>query len=130
MFSDNILKKEDDHHRIGITQSRIIDSFCSDVMFAISNRYFLTLKVVALGLGLHSKTGMKSPIELLHRLGHCISYDQVNHRETIQTELVQQYSLSLQLPLIPCNPESKVSTIFWLDNLDRNRDNYWNSIPC
>ena len=38
-----------------------------------------------------------------------------------QAKLLQQYnSISLQLPLIPCNPESKASTIFWRDNLDRN----------
>ena len=90
-------------------------------MFAISDGKFLTQKVVSLGLGLHNRTGMKSPIELLYKLGHCISYDQVNLIETAQAELVQNYkSQSLQLPLIPCTPESKVSTIFWWDNLDRN----------
>ena len=115
MFYDKIVKSEDNHHRIGITRSRIMDSFCSDVMFAVSNRKFLTLKMVAFRFGLHSKTGMKSSIELLHRLGHCISYDQVNLIETAQAELVQQYnSISLQLPLVPCNPENKVSTIFYV----------------
>ena len=78
-------------------------------MYALSNGTFLTIKHASLGLGLHSATGQKLPITLLHRIAHCISYNQVNLIETAQAELVQKYyDLSLSLLLQPVNKGSKV----------------------
>ena len=52
---------------------RIIESFCADILYTISNGRYTTLKHTSLGLGIHSMTGMKTPITFLHRLGHSIS---------------------------------------------------------
>ena len=72
------------------TYTRFIDSFSSDIMFAISNGKYATLKHTSLGLGLHSMTGMKSPMNILHCLGHSISYDMVCWLETAQVEVSQK----------------------------------------
>ena len=60
-------------------------------------------------LDLHSASGQKLPITLLHRVGHCISYDQVNLIETAQAELVQHYqNMAVSLPLQPATKDCKV----------------------
>ena len=95
------------------TVNRYIDSFCSDIMYAVSKGKFLTYKHVAMALALHSATGQKLPITLLHRVGHCVSYDQINLIETVQAELVQPFrDLALDLPLQPANEDCKVRLQF------------------
>ena len=69
------------------TYTRFVDSFSSDIMLAISNGKYTSLKHTSLRLGLHSMTGMKNPINILHRLGHSILYDMVCRIETVQAEL-------------------------------------------
>ena len=59
-------------------------------MFAISNGKYATLKHTSLGLGLLSMIGMKNPINILHCLGHSLSYDMVCQIETVQVELSQE----------------------------------------
>ena len=55
-----------------------------------------------MGLGLHSMIDMKNPINVLHRLGHSISYDMVCWIETAQAELLQELlKISNMLPLKP-----------------------------
>ena len=77
---------------------RIIESFCADILYTIS-----------LGLGIHSMTGMKTPITFLHRLGHSISYDMVCKIETAQAELAQHLlQTSTRLPLQPAYEGGKV----------------------
>eukprot|EP00794_Sanderia_malayensis_P013273 gene13273-14641_t len=103
------------------SMGRLIDSFCQDVLYAVSKGDFLTYKHASLGLGLHSLTGQKLPLVMLSRLGHSISYDKICEIEMAQAELVQQLlSMSLNLPLIPADKTQKVTTTFWWDNFDRN----------
>ena len=91
---------------------RIVDSLCADILYNISNGKFITLKHTSVGLGLHSLTGMKTPITQLHRLGHSISYDMICRIETGQAELAQQQlKTSTILPLQPINQEAQVSEI-------------------
>ena len=60
-------------------------------------------------LDLHSASGQKLPITLLHRVGHCISYDQVNLIETAQAELVQHYqNMAVSLLLQTSSNDCKV----------------------
>ena len=109
LFFRYLLNSEDNHHKTSDKNSRLILSFCSDVMYALSNGEYLTLKHAALALGLHSLTGKKCPIDFVSRMGHCINYNQVRLIETAQAELVQHFhSLSLELPLIPAGKDCKV----------------------
>ena len=81
----------------------------------------MTLKHASVVLGLHSLTRQKLPLQVLSRLGHCMTYYQICEVETAQAELVQHLkSLSLPLPICPIDEESKVLTTFWWDNFDRN----------
>ena len=121
LYYENLLSPASVHHGTSLTAERLIDSFTQDIMYAVSKREFLTLKHASVGLGLHSLTGQKLPLQVLSRLGHCMTYDQICEVETAQAELVQHLkSLSLPLPICPIDEESKVLTTFWWDNFDRN----------
>ena len=59
-------------------------------MFAISNGKYATLKHTSLGLGLLNMIGTRNPINILHCLGHSLSYDMVCQIEKVQVELSQE----------------------------------------
>ncbi|CAB3984611.1 Hypothetical predicted protein [Paramuricea clavata] len=121
LFFKELLSFKGSHHVTAERVDRLTDSFCQDVIHAVSKGKFLTPKHASLGLDLHSMTGQKLPITILARLGHCITYDAINEIETAQAELVEHFqSMGLNLPLQPAAIGSKVSTIFWWDNFDRN----------
>ena len=121
LFYENLLSPVSVHHGTSLTAERLIDSFSQDIIYAVSKGEFLTLKHASVGLGLHSLTGQKLPLQFLSWLGHSMTYDQICEVETAQAELVQHLkSLSLPLPICPIDLESKVLTTFWWDNFDRD----------
>ena len=79
------------------TYTRFVDSFSSDIMFAISNGKYTTLKHSSLGLGLLSMIGMKNPINILHCLGHSLSCDMVCRIET--------YNILKTMNMLPLKPD-------------------------
>lgn len=110
-------------HSVGEEVRRHVDSLSQDIIYGISKRKFLTGKHVLLGCGLHSLTGLKKPINILARLGHCCSYNKVQEIETAQAELAQKMiSLQHPLPLIPVDHAGKAPTIFWWDNFDCKKE--------
>ena len=56
-------------------------SICQDIM-NLSRRKLCTPKAFSLGLTIKHLTGSKEVITLLHRLGHCVSYDSILGYET------------------------------------------------
>lgn len=79
-------------------------------MYSASKGNFLTSKYCAVGLGLHSLTGLKQPIVCLSRLGHSNGYDNVEEIETKQAELTRKLKEeSLTLPLVPKYEQAKIS---------------------
>lgn len=70
----------------------------------------MTLKHTSIGLGLHSLTGQKLPFNILARLGHSISCDEISEIETVQAELVEwSKDMDLTLPLQPVAQGNRVS---------------------
>ena len=97
----NLLCDDYNHHKTS-EELKIAWIILVDIMYAASKGKFLTFKHVARALGLHSATGQKLSITLQHRVGHCISYDQMNLIETAQTELVPHYqNMAVSFPLQP-----------------------------
>ena len=89
LFYENLLSPASVHHGTSLTAEHLIDSFSQDIMYAVSKGELLTLKHASVGLGLHSITGQKLPLQVLSRLGHSMTYDQICEVETAQAELVQ-----------------------------------------
>lgn len=102
------------HHVTAERVDRLTDSYCQDIIHAVSKGKFLTPKHASVGLGLHSMTGQKLPITILARLGHSITYDAINEIETAQAELVEHFqSMGLHLPRQPVAHGSKVSIFYF-----------------
>ena len=109
LFFKVLLSAPEAYHTESETASRLSDSFSQDIIYAVSRGTLITLKHACIGLGLHSLTGQKLPLVVLSRFGHCINYDKICKIETAQAELVQHFeSMSLGLPLLPADSESKV----------------------
>ena len=117
------------HHSPGDDVQRYVDSFAQDLVHAVSRGSFLTEKHVLLGTGLHSLTGLKKPMQILGRFGHCCNYDKIRLIETAQAELAQHLrSLENPLPLLPADDGDHVLTFFWWDNFDAKKENMQGSI--
>ena len=111
-----------------LTSSNIIKSksMVSDAIHNITEGRVLTAKHVSLGQGIHSITGQKVLVQVVNKLGHCITYDKVMDAETTQAQIAAEAITSNDqraLPLKPVNDTAKVRTAFWADNLDKNTDN-------
>ena len=57
IFYSDLLKPCHINSKVSNKREQLVQSFCSDVMFAVSNGKFVMSKQAALGLGLHYITG-------------------------------------------------------------------------
>ena len=101
--------------------SRVIESLAQDIAFAVMKRKVLQRKQFLLALGLHSLTGGRKVIDIIHKLGHYMSYNLTSEIETAQAEssLLAATQTTLH-PLVPATPSNTVFTHFWADNFDMN----------
>ena len=98
---------------------RFINSFSADIISAVSPGKIMTAKQFLLALGLHNITGQRKAIDILNRLGHCITYNATCEIETALAEKAQKMSLSgATLPLSAVDNNSYVLIVFWVDNFD------------
>ena len=98
---------------------RLVNSFTQDMTSAVSRGKKIQYKQLILGQGLHNLTGSRKVINILHKLGHCISYNTVCEIETAQAECALEAPKSNNiLALKPILPDQTVFTHFWVDNFD------------
>lgn len=83
-FFTSVLKPES--HTLSDSVKRLVTSYSSVLITAVSAGKVITLKQFLLGVGLHNITGLKAPIRILTHLGHCIGYSLVCEIETSQAE--------------------------------------------
>ena len=84
----------------------------------------ITAKHFLLALGLHNITGQRKIIEILNKLGHCLSYSLTCDIETAQAKVAQLNAESSSiLPVTPETEQDTVLTFFWVDSFDINVDN-------
>lgn len=93
-------------------------SISQDIAYAVSKRKKLTPKHLGLGLAIHQATRSKSLIELIHRAGHCASYDQVRRLDTtIATQNLKHFEDHNNTP-IPSNLTFNKFCQYAADNID------------
>lgn len=68
-----------------------IESISEDIVYAVTNSRKKPAKNMQLGLALKSMTGSRKVIELICKLGHCVSYSTV---ESLETELTYSATAS------------------------------------
>ena len=97
----------------------LVNSFTQDMTSAVSRGKKIQYKQLILGQGLHNLTGSRKVINILHKLGHCISYNTVCEIETAQAECALEAPKSNNiLALKPILLDQTVFTHFWVDNFD------------
>ena len=116
-------------HAVGETVKRAVESMTDDVIHSVSNGSILTLKHTLVGCGIHSLSGSRLPIDILHKLNNSCTYDRIREIGTAQAELAQEFAKgNFPLPLIPKDDSSKVLVHFWWDNFDSLKENKDGSI--
>jgi hypothetical protein len=96
-----------------LNAQRLEESYAADLVHGVTRGKVMTAKHFLIGLGLHSITGQKKPIQLLSRLGHSIDYNMVCEIETAHAQANQKVSETYgTLPLSPATEEHAVLTFF------------------
>lgn len=114
----NILFKNDSRNSPNI--DRQIQSYAYDLVHGVTRGNVIQKKHYLLALGFHHFTGSRLIVDILNKLGHCMSYNNTCDIETAQAELaikVSQEKTNI-LPLQPKSLYDIVLTHFWVDNFD------------
>ena len=98
--------------------TRLTKSIGQDIIYASSRGRIKTIKHLQLGLFTKRKTGSKLLISCLNRLGHCLSYDEINNVETSFAD--QQAHRQLHRDFVPNNVQPSEFITFVYDNCDHN----------
>jgi len=123
LFLRELLKLNDKRGDLSVTNNRLVESFANDFVYGVTGGKILQQKHFLLGVGLHNLTGSRKIVDIIHKLGHCISYDLTCEIETAQAEIVLKESKENNiLPLQPASPCDSVLTHYWVDNFDVNID--------
>ena len=85
-------------------------------MHRLSNPF--ATKQFLLALGLCNITGQRKVVEIVSKLGHCLTYNTTCEAETAFAVKAQQLLSNSFLPLRPINEYDCVLTVFWVDNFD------------
>lgn len=113
------LFRHKEYNYITAVQKRWIDSFAYDLTYGITNGQTMQLKHFLLAIGLHDLTGSRKVVDIVHNLGHCISYNTTCEIKTaIAENVLEQANKSDILPLKPLSEECITPTFFWVDNFD------------
>ena len=116
--------------RLKKRKKKIISSISQDIIYNCLNGKYRCSKHAIFGWCVKRKTGSRSMIEWLNRMGHSISYDEINFMETslalqaIENDSVQTYVPSTLVPQLfltfvwdnnDINPETLtgISSIFF-----------------
>lgn len=95
---------------------RQVNSICEDVVYSVHNGKIKTSKHIMLGMTLKSLTSSRKIIDIIHRYGHCISYQGIEELETEATYTsIQKSSLCPET----IRKSGHLSTGVAYDNFDR-----------
>ena len=101
-------------HRI----KTLMDSFSHDIIYAVSCGQIKPPKQVLLSYGIKSLTGNVELIQVLNRLGHGVSYTQLEENDTALC--LQKMASNLNATtILPQSIKGNVFTNFAWDNIDR-----------
>ena len=119
LFLTNFLKSKDDVQTVEV--NRLVHSYSADFIHRVSKGACITKKHFLVALGLHNLTGQKKVTQIIHRLGHSISYGKTCEKELAKAQKAQELAKkSSMLPLKPTTENDFVLTVFWTDNFDMN----------
>ena len=98
--------------------TRLVKSIEQDIIYNSTRGKIKSVKHVQLGLFTKRLTGSKVLIDCLNRLGHSISYHEINNIETTFADV--QIRNQCHQSYVPNNVQPSVFTTFVCDNCDHN----------
>ena len=78
----------------------------------------IQLKHLLLAIWLHDLTGSRKVVDIVHRVGHCVSYNSSCGIKKAVAERILQAKQIEFLPLQPLTDKCIPQTYFWVDNFD------------
>nr|XP_046473658.1 uncharacterized protein LOC124214934 isoform X2 [Neodiprion pinetum] len=115
-FYSTLLGGCNQKRKTGQKCSRLVRSYCQDVIFGVHDGRVKTSKHIMLGMTLKSLTSSRKIIDIINRYGHCISYQGVEELET-ETTFTSMKKSSLCPEKIKKKPELFTGVAY--DNFDR-----------
>lgn len=101
------LFKHKEYNYITTVQNRWIDSFAHDLVYGITNGQTMQLKHFLLATGLHDLTDSRKVVDIVHRLGHCLSYNTTCEIKTAVAECVLEEANKTDI--LPLKPVRSIS---------------------
>ena len=119
LFLNHLMKADGNYAELSSMVARFVESYANDIVHGVTRGKMLQKKQLLLGLGLHNLTGSRKIIDIVHELGHCISYNLICEMETAQAESAVICSKQTSvLPMKPKFPNDTILTHYWVDNFD------------
>ena len=97
---------------------RQVLSMAQDLIYARSNGRLKTPKHIAVGVSLHQMTQSREVVTLINKLGHCVSYQEVQRIDTSWTDMQK----SSDHPTVPLNMVPGRTTRAAGDNFNRSTE--------
>ena len=97
---------------------RMVLSIAQDLVYCVSSGRKWTPKHIGLASTLHQATRSKDLVELLHKAGHCLSYDQVLQVDTSLAESTLKSMDQATGAIIPPNIVANTFLHYTADNID------------
>ena len=95
-----------------------VKSLAQDMIYCVSRSRGKTVKYTELRIFIKKKTGCKQIVEALNRLGHCISYHEIDALETAYAD--SQVNHQLFRTYIPTGVQPSIFVTFVFNNCDHN----------
>ncbi len=102
------------------TREMKILSMGQDMVYGLSNGSKLTPKHIGLGCTLHQATRSKKLVQLFHKAGHTISYDQILKIDTALAQKTLESMDNESGAVVPGNIDAGEFVHFTADNIDIN----------
>ena len=119
LFYITLFSSKDNKHQLSEFCKQAAYSFASDLMAAVTCGKMITAKQYLLALGIHNITSQRKTVDILNRLGQCLTYNPTCETKTALAEKAQQLSLKDSLlPIQSADIDSYVLTVFCVDNFD------------
>ncbi len=117
-FLTNLLTGNSSKQAASQKVGMLIESFSQDLIYAVTNGKHKPPKHILLSYGVKTLTGNVELIQILNRLGHCISYSQLEENDTALC-LQKLAASSVRSVSLPESIQPHLFTNLAFDNIDR-----------
>lgn len=120
-FLTTLITGKDGNDEMSSRQARLTHSIAQDIVYIVSNGKVKTPKSLLLPSIIKQLTNNTEIINILHRLGHSVSYSILNEMHTENAYIIHDKQENDDI-ILPLTSEKETFTIYVADNIDRNEE--------